>query len=82
MKHLLTVAASAALLATAAHGQTAVERGRYLVETIGACGDCHTPKDRRGMPIAAEKFAGGFVIREKPLDAVAPAVMRLRPRER
>ena len=39
----------AALLVVAAAGAaaqgTSVERGRYLVTTIMACGNCHTPKD-------------------------------------
>jgi cytochrome c553 len=48
-----------------------MERGRYLVDTIGTCGNCHTPKDKRGRPIAAKRFAGGFVIKEEPFDAVA-----------
>lgn len=25
-----------------------VERGRYLVEDIGMCGECHTPRDSQG----------------------------------
>lgn len=32
-----------ATAATAAAGEVSVERGRYLVQTIG-CGDCHSPK--------------------------------------
>lgn len=73
MKTLITCLAAAVLAAamTPARAETPVERGRYLVETIGACGNCHTPKDRRGRPIAAKKFAGGFVIKEPPFDAVA-----------
>ena len=27
-----------------AQGQTKFERGRYLVEVLGACGNCHSPK--------------------------------------
>ena len=27
---------------------TAVERGRYIVEGLAGCGDCHTPRDGRG----------------------------------
>jgi len=26
-------------------------RGKYLVERIGMCGDCHTPHDEKGEPI-------------------------------
>jgi len=25
-----------------------VERGKYLVENVGMCGDCHTPRNERG----------------------------------
>ncbi len=70
MKYLL-IAAGFTVAAMTAHAETPVERGRYLVESIGGCGNCHTPKGRRGQPIAAKKFAGGFVIKEKPFDAVA-----------
>jgi mono/diheme cytochrome c family protein len=36
-----------------------LERGRYLVSTIMACGNCHTPKDPEGRPVAAKELAGG-----------------------
>ena len=34
------------------------ERGKYLV-TIGACAECHTPKDK-GTPLPGQDFAGGW----------------------
>jgi len=37
----------------------AVERGRYLVNTILACGNCHTPKAADGQPIAGKELSGG-----------------------
>ena len=40
-----------------------VERGRYLVEGIGACGNCHTPKGPRG-DLPGKHLAGGFEIVE------------------
>src|SRR5262245_28127371 len=50
-------------LATAAGGtaaaQTPVERGRYLVEVLGACGNCHTPKGPTG-DLPGMNLAGGF----------------------
>ena len=46
-----------------AEAQTSVERGKYLVEVIGACGNCHTPKGPNG-DIAEKHLAGGFVIEE------------------
>jgi hypothetical protein len=33
-------------------------RGKYLVEVVIGCPDCHTPKDAMGMPIAAQYLAG------------------------
>jgi mono/diheme cytochrome c family protein len=38
---------------------TPVERGRYLVESILACGNCHTPKSPTGEPITSRTLAGG-----------------------
>lgn len=36
-----------------------VERGRYLVNTILACGNCHTPKAADGTPIEGKELSGG-----------------------
>lgn len=41
-----------------AAGAGAVERGRYLVNTILACGNCHTPKAADGQPIAGKELSG------------------------
>lgn len=35
------------------------ERGRYLVEALGHCGECHTPRDRLGGMDQARWLAGG-----------------------
>ena len=53
---------AAMLLATAwaRAAETLFERGSYLVNKIGACGRCHTPRDVQGKPIAAMALAGGF----------------------
>lgn len=50
-----------------------VERGRYLVESIVACGNCHTPQGPNG-PDPAKKLAGGFLTEEPPLTAYAPNI--------
>lgn len=52
----LCLVLAAALPAVA---QTAVERGRYLVEVLGACGNCHTPKGPTG-DVPGKHLAGGF----------------------
>jgi mono/diheme cytochrome c family protein len=48
------------LLRVGASAETPVERGKYLVTTIGGCGNCHTPRDAAGKPIAGRELAGGF----------------------
>ena len=52
---LLLVAPSAVAQAPAG----SVERGRYLVESILGCGNCHTPKSPTGEPIASRNLGGG-----------------------
>jgi mono/diheme cytochrome c family protein len=34
-------------------------RGAYLVESLGHCAECHSPRDALGGIIAAQRFAGG-----------------------
>ena len=36
--------------------QTPVKRGKYLVNTIMTCGNCHSPKGARGAPICGQGF--------------------------
>jgi mono/diheme cytochrome c family protein len=57
---VLTCALLVASVDVAAQAPTArVERGRYLVESILACGNCHTPKSPTGEPIANRNLSGG-----------------------
>ena len=61
----LRLVAAAALLAgsgacAVAQG-TPLERGRYLVTTVMACGNCHTPKDAAGKAIGGQELAGGGI---------------------
>jgi mono/diheme cytochrome c family protein len=35
-----------------------VAHGKYLVERLGMCGDCHTPRDQKGQPIAGQTLRG------------------------
>ena len=57
----LWLIAGAALPASA---QSPVERGRYLVEVLGACGNCHTPKGPEG-DLPGKHLAGGFQLEEE-----------------
>jgi mono/diheme cytochrome c family protein len=59
-----TTVSVAALLSFALVGvglaETPVERGSYLVNTIMACGNCHTPKGASGMPMTDKELSGGL----------------------
>ena len=35
-----------------------IARGKYLVQRVGMCGDCHTPRDEKGMPLPGKELAG------------------------
>jgi mono/diheme cytochrome c family protein len=57
----LCVVAGAAVPASA---QSPLERGRYLVEGLAACGNCHTPKGPDGADLPGKHLAGGFQFEE------------------
>ena len=49
-----------------------VERGRYLVESILGCGNCHTPKSPTGEPIVSRNLSGsGLSFSPPPFVGVA-----------
>jgi len=50
----------ALVLAGSALAQTPLERGRYLVESILGCGNCHTAKSATGAPLMERNLAGGM----------------------
>jgi len=50
------------------------ERGAYLVNTIMACGNCHTPRDAAGGPIADKALSGGLAFNTPALIATAPNI--------
>jgi hypothetical protein len=59
-----------------------VTRGKYLVEQVGLCGDCHTPRNEKGEPIK-EQWLKGATLDFKPIAPVpvwvdkAPAIAGL-----
>jgi mono/diheme cytochrome c family protein len=53
-----------ALTASASLAETPLERGTYLMNSIVACGNCHTPKGPDGKAIAGKELSGG-----DPIDA-------------
>jgi cytochrome c553 len=65
-KTLYVGAAAVLLLATIAAGEektgtpqaAKMARGKYLVENVGMCGDCHTPHNEKGEPIKEQWLKG------------------------
>jgi len=65
--------AAAAVLSFApltVHAETPLERGTYLMKSIAACGNCHTPQGPTG-PVAGMELAGGLVIQDAAFTAVS-----------
>ena len=57
----MRITAIVAVLFVSVHalaGAQTTSRGRYIVEQVGLCGDCHTPRDQTGVPIAQKKLTG------------------------
>ena len=75
---VVTFALSIAVIPALSHAQDSDEdllaRGTYLMEGIVACGNCHTPKTKDGVPIEELKLAGGFVIEAPIFRAYAPNI--------
>jgi len=51
-----------------AEADAAWNRGAYLVEALGHCGACHTPRGRLGAEIAERHMAGGSYLDRVPED--------------
>jgi len=62
------------LCAASASAETPLERGRYLVNGILACGNCHTPKNSAGVPIMDKELSGGLAFSVPPFKATAPNI--------
>lgn len=75
MKTVAMLVASATLVAgaDASAGETALERGAYLVRHVAACGNCHSPLGPDG-PVPGQELAGRFVIKLPEFEAWAPNI--------
>ncbi|HWR35289.1 MAG TPA: c-type cytochrome [Clostridia bacterium] len=51
-------AAQKTLNETKAQPSGQLERGRYLVERVGVCADCHSPRNKRGEFIKGRELTG------------------------
>jgi mono/diheme cytochrome c family protein len=57
-----------------AMAETPTQRGDYLVNTIMACGNCHSPRDASGRKIADKAFSGGLTFNTPAFVATAPNI--------
>jgi mono/diheme cytochrome c family protein len=55
---LLTLVLVLAVNARPAAPAATLARGKYLVEQVARCGDCHSPHDEKGEPIAGKELRG------------------------
>ena len=69
----LWIAALAAAASTAMAQTPQLERGKYLVEGILTCGNCHTPRGPGGVLDTARRHAGGPQVWDTPEYTVRPS---------
>jgi mono/diheme cytochrome c family protein len=72
----IAIAVGVSLLAASnsATAETQVERGGYLVNSIMACGNCHSPRDAEGRVIADKALSGGLTFNTPPFVVTAPNI--------
>ncbi|MBL8337896.1 MAG: c-type cytochrome [Rhodoferax sp.] len=72
---LRAIAASALFLAGATGAATPkadlLARGKYLVEGVVACGNCHMARGDKGQPLPEKGLSGGMLFDEPPFKAYA-----------
>jgi mono/diheme cytochrome c family protein len=69
---LMLSALSISGAALAATPKAAVlERGKYLMEGVVACGNCHMARGDKGQPLPEKGLSGGMVFDEPPFKAIA-----------
>lgn len=75
MRRISGIATLAMVLsaATPSLGDAVLDRGAYLMNSIVACGNCHTPRPSDGAA-GGKELAGGSVIEEGPFTARAPNI--------
>ncbi len=62
------------LSAPFARADATLDRGAYLMKSIVACGNCHTPKGPDGHAIAGRELAGGLEFNAPIFHAIAPNI--------
>src|SRR5215475_3472642 len=65
VRNVIAGAIAVIAVAAPAAAETALERGSYLVNNIGACSNCHTPRVQ-GVPDLTRRLSGGFQTFDEP----------------
>jgi mono/diheme cytochrome c family protein len=55
---LLILGSLSFMAASPAAEKSKVERGRYIVQGMAACGDCHSPTNEKGEPLPGKDLRG------------------------
>jgi mono/diheme cytochrome c family protein len=63
--HFAVLIVGLLLFGAGAQAQTPAERGAYLVNAVGACGNCHTPKGPQG-DLPGLMLSGNWVVEDNP----------------
>jgi mono/diheme cytochrome c family protein len=73
MRFVMVFVVLALLVPGAARAETLLERGSYLMNSIVACGNCHTPQTPNG-PAPGMELAGQLVMKDAAFTAYAPNI--------
>ena len=78
---LLLLVQTVASAQTRPGAATTIARGKYLVERIGLCADCHSPRDQQGQFVRQDWLKGAPILFKPtvpmPWAAVAPPIAGL-----
>jgi mono/diheme cytochrome c family protein len=67
----LMVAVTGSVHAATPTQPSLLERGKYLMEGVVACGNCHVARGEQGQPLFDKGLSGGMVFDEAPFKAYA-----------
>ena len=80
MRNALVTALLCLALPTASNAQS-MARGHYIVEHVGMCDDCHTPRDDKGQLITSQALQGAPIgfrpLHPMPFAEMAPRIAGL-----
>ena len=81
MRSVLVLVAGVMAVANAASAETQLERGAYLVDVVGACDNCHTPRPNR-ITDFSKRLSGGHARLQRGLVHGASIQHHARSRDR